>query len=57
MRFPALRVTRPLQRRPAWHPELFVVKLDVSDEAEAREVAKQAVAKFGRIGLLVNNAG
>jgi NAD(P)-dependent dehydrogenase (short-subunit alcohol dehydrogenase family) len=36
---------------------LFVVKLDVSDEAEAREVAKQAVAKFGRIGLLVNNAG
>jgi NAD(P)-dependent dehydrogenase (short-subunit alcohol dehydrogenase family) len=31
--------------------------MDVTDEAEAREVAKQAVAKFGRIDVLVNNAG
>ncbi len=39
------------------HTELLAVKLDVTDEAEAREVAKQAVAKFGRIDVLVNNAG
>jgi len=39
------------------HPELPAVKLDVTDEAEARKVAKQAVAKFGRIDVLVNDAG
>jgi hypothetical protein len=41
----------------AEHPSLLPVKLDVTDETQAREVAKQAVETFGRIDVLVNNAG
>jgi len=39
------------------HPNLLPVRLDVTDEAQAREAAKQAVNRFGRIDVLVNNAG
>ena len=35
----------------------LAVKCDVTKKAEAQEMAKQAVAKFGRIDILVNNAG
>jgi len=35
------------------HPNLVLAKLDVTDEAEARQVAQSA----GRIDVLVNNAG
>jgi len=36
---------------------LFVTILDVTNEQQAKEVAAQAVEKFGRIDILVNNAG
>jgi NADP-dependent 3-hydroxy acid dehydrogenase YdfG len=34
----------------------FVLKLDVTDKAEAADVVKQAEAKFCSIDVLVNNA-
>lgn len=40
------------------NPEnLQVVLLDITDEQQAIEAANQAVQKFGRIDVLVNNAG
>jgi NAD(P)-dependent dehydrogenase (short-subunit alcohol dehydrogenase family) len=39
------------------HPRLLAVRLDVTSEAEAHDAAGQAVKKFGRIDVLVNNAG
>jgi NAD(P)-dependent dehydrogenase (short-subunit alcohol dehydrogenase family) len=38
-------------------PNLLAVALDVTDEAQGHEAAKAAVQRFGRIGVLVNNAG
>jgi NAD(P)-dependent dehydrogenase (short-subunit alcohol dehydrogenase family) len=39
------------------NPNLFVVILDVTDEQQAKDVAAEAIEKFGRIDVLVNNAG
>ncbi|WP_423199266.1 Short-chain dehydrogenase/reductase SDR [Cupriavidus sp. H19C3] len=39
------------------HPNLLAVKLDVTQEADAVAAVAQAVARFGRIDVLVNNAG
>lgn len=39
------------------HENLLAVALDVTDEAQAREAAAAAVARFGRIDILANNAG
>src|SRR5207244_12867005 len=39
------------------HDHLLSVRLDVTDEAQAVAAAKAAVERFGRIGVLVNNAG
>ena len=39
------------------HPNLLPVALDVTDEAQAHAAAKAAVERFGRIDVLVNNAG
>ena len=39
------------------HPNLHVAVLDVTNEAQAREVAADTVKKLGRIDVLVNNAG
>ena len=39
------------------HPNLVAVALDVTDEAEAHAAAKAAVERFGRIDVLLNNAG
>ncbi len=39
------------------HPNLLAVRLDVTQEAQAVTAAQQAVARFGRIDVLVNNAG
>lgn len=36
---------------------LLALKLDVTSEADAQAAVKQAVARFGRIDVLVNNAG
>jgi NAD(P)-dependent dehydrogenase (short-subunit alcohol dehydrogenase family) len=37
--------------------DLLVVKLDVTDPADAQATAQAAVERFGRIDVLVNNAG
>ncbi|MBP7340465.1 oxidoreductase [Niveispirillum sp.] len=39
------------------HPHLLAVALDVTREEQAHEAAKAAVERFGRIDVLVNNAG
>lgn len=39
------------------HPNLLAVKLDVTREADAAAAAKLATDRFGRIDVLVNNAG
>jgi len=36
---------------------VLTVVLDVADEAQWQEVANQAVARFGKVHMLVNNAG
>src|SRR3989442_6353877 len=37
--------------------DLLVVKLDITDPADALSAAQAAVERFGRIDVLVNNAG
>ncbi|WP_373988850.1 oxidoreductase [Duganella sp. BuS-21] len=39
------------------HPNLLALRLDVRLEAQAVSAAQQAIARFGRIDVLVNNAG
>ena len=39
------------------NPHLLVVLLDVTNEAQAKQAAAEAIEKFGRIDVLVNNAG
>ena len=39
------------------HPNLLAVPLDVTDEAQARAAVATAVERFGRIDVLLNNAG
>ena len=39
------------------HPNLLAVALDVTDEAQAHEAAKAAIQRFGKIDVLLNNAG
>ena len=39
------------------HPNLLAVKLDVTNEQEAFAAVGEAVKKFGRIDVLLNNAG
>lgn len=39
------------------HDRLYALPLDVTDEAQAVAAAGNAVARFGRIDVLVNNAG
>ena len=39
------------------HDELLVVKLDITDPASAKDAVEAAMKRFGRIDVLVNNAG
>jgi NAD(P)-dependent dehydrogenase (short-subunit alcohol dehydrogenase family) len=39
------------------HPNLLAVALDVTDEAQAHAAAKAAIERFGKIDILLNNAG
>src|SRR4029079_10761841 len=43
--------------RQAASDDLFLQGLDVTSEADARRTVDAAVARFGRIDVLVNNAG
>src|ERR1700750_1273207 len=44
-------------KRLGAHERLLAARLDVANEAEAHEAVGQAVKTFGRIDVLVNNAG
>lgn len=46
-----------LNERFGSHPNFLAVALDVTDQAQAHAAAKAAVERFGRIDVLVNNAG
>ena len=46
-----------VRNRLGGSPNLLAVALDVTDEAQARAAAEAAVARFGRIDILLNNAG
>lgn len=39
------------------HPNLLALQLDVTKEADALAATQQAIGRFGRIDVLVNNAG
>lgn len=39
------------------HPNLVATVLDVTDEGQAKAAARAAVERFGRIDILLNNAG
>jgi NAD(P)-dependent dehydrogenase (short-subunit alcohol dehydrogenase family) len=39
------------------HPNLLAAVLDVTDEHQARDAVQAALAHFGRVDVLVNNAG
>lgn len=39
------------------HPRLLALALDVTDEAQATAAVDAAIARFGRIDVLLNNAG
>jgi NAD(P)-dependent dehydrogenase (short-subunit alcohol dehydrogenase family) len=43
--------------RPSNDPDVLAVAGDIGDRAVAERVVKEALAKFGRIDTLVNNAG
>jgi NAD(P)-dependent dehydrogenase (short-subunit alcohol dehydrogenase family) len=46
-----------ITKRLGTHERLLAARLDVSNENEAHEAVGQAVKKFGRIDILINNAG
>ncbi|MBD2068194.1 SDR family NAD(P)-dependent oxidoreductase [Leptolyngbya sp. FACHB-671] len=39
------------------HPDLYVVQMDVTQEDQVREAVKEGITRFGRVDVLVNNAG
>ncbi|MEK1889494.1 MAG: SDR family oxidoreductase [Phyllobacterium sp.] len=43
--------------RPSSDPDILAIAGDISDPATAEKVVREAVARFGRIDTLVNNAG
>jgi NAD(P)-dependent dehydrogenase (short-subunit alcohol dehydrogenase family) len=51
------RNTRMVSEAIGEHDELLVVKLDITDLADAKGAVDAAMRRFGRIDVLVNNAG
>lgn len=39
------------------HPDLLVVEMDVTQEAEVREAVRKAINHFGKLDIVLNNAG
>lgn len=46
-----------INKRFGDHPNLLAVALDVTDERQAADAAEEAIARFGRVDVLLNNAG
>lgn len=46
-----------IEERFGTQPGLLAVSLDVTDEAQAAQAARAALERFGRVDVLVNNAG
>jgi NAD(P)-dependent dehydrogenase (short-subunit alcohol dehydrogenase family) len=53
----AARDAASIEQRFGTRPGLLAVALDVTDEAQAAQAAAAALTRFGRIDVLVNNAG
>jgi NAD(P)-dependent dehydrogenase (short-subunit alcohol dehydrogenase family) len=53
----ALVTTARVATRFGGGPSVFPLRLDVTDEAQAAAAVEAAVARFGRIDVLINNAG
>lgn len=51
------RDTSGLAIRLGHHPDLLIVPLDVTAEEQAKTAVDAAIGQFGRIDVLVNNAG
>ncbi len=51
------RNAQSVTQRLGTHDGLLAVALDVTDEAQARQAVGAALERFGRIDVLVNNAG
>lgn len=51
------RSAQSVTQRLGTHDALLAVSLDVTDEAQARQAVGAALERFGRIDVLVNNAG
>jgi NAD(P)-dependent dehydrogenase (short-subunit alcohol dehydrogenase family) len=53
----AARNPQALAEKFGARPNLLAIKLDVTNEEQAREAVRQTVERFGRIDVLINNAG
>lgn len=53
----ASRKTEEAKQNLGTHPNLLIVKLDISNDQQVESVIKATMDKFGRIDVLVNNAG
>jgi NAD(P)-dependent dehydrogenase (short-subunit alcohol dehydrogenase family) len=51
------RDTDQIKKAAGEHDDLLVLRLDVTSAEEAEEAVKAAVKRFGRLDVLVNNAG
>lgn len=51
------RNPRTITERLGPHPRLLPLALDVTDDGQARQAAALAIERFGRIDVLLNNAG
>jgi NAD(P)-dependent dehydrogenase (short-subunit alcohol dehydrogenase family) len=51
------RSVENVRRAIGEHADLFVVELDITDLVDARRAVDAAIGRFGRIDVLVNNAG
>ncbi len=51
------RSPKAITDRFGTHPNLMPISLDVTNEQQAETAAREAIARFGRIDVLLNNAG
>ncbi|WJN60744.1 oxidoreductase [Pseudomonas sp. SO81] len=51
------RNPQDVENRLGNHPNLFAVRLDVTKEADAHQAVAEGIKRFGRIDVLINNAG